>query len=129
MSQNQNAKYTFFYLLSLVALFFMAFFTDHTIAYSNENLFFINPLLLLVFPFCLRPRSKRSIGILVQGVVYSLLTAAILIQLLLKITPYFFQQNWGFIALLLPVYGVFGPLNMVYNISKWVKRSSSSTMK
>ncbi len=110
-------------------LFFMAFFTDHTIAYSNENLFFINPLLLLVFPFCLRPRSKRSIGILVQGVVYSLLTAAILIQLLLKITPYFFQQNWGFIALLLPVYGVFGPLNMVYNISKWVKRSSSSTMK
>lgn len=27
MSNNQNAKYTFFYLLSLVALFFMAFFT------------------------------------------------------------------------------------------------------
>ena len=99
-------------------LFFMAFFTDHAIAYSNENLLFINPLLLLVFPFCLRPSSKRGIGILVQGFVYSLLTAAVLIQIVLKITPWFFQDNWGFIALLLPVYGVFGPVNLLYNFSK-----------
>jgi hypothetical protein len=79
-------------------------FTDHVMAYRNENLFQMNPLALLLavlLPFALRgwPRVGRLAGGLAVAV-----SALSILGLALKVLPGFDQANVQVIALALPVH-------------------------
>lgn len=79
-------------------------FTDHVMAYRNENLFQINPLALalaLALPFALRggsgvSRVAQTLAILVAGLS--------LLGMVLKVLPGFDQANLQVIALALPAH-------------------------
>jgi len=79
-------------------------FTDHVMAYRNENLLQINPLALVlavVLPFALRGASRA-------GRVAQLLAVVVagcsLLGLVLKVLPGFDQVNVQVIALALPAH-------------------------
>jgi hypothetical protein len=79
-------------------------FTDHVMAYRNENLFQVNPLALLLallLPFALRgsARAGRLAGRLALAV-----AALSVLGLALKVLPGFDQANLQVIALALPVH-------------------------
>jgi hypothetical protein len=79
-------------------------FTDHVMAYRNENLFQLNPIslaLLVLLPFALRGGAVGRRG--------SLLLSALLVGLsgaglALKLLPGFYQANLQAIALALPIH-------------------------
>ena len=85
------------------ALFFMSSFTDHTVTYANENLFLANPLSLAAVPLGLMAakgggkNSRRWLQLL-----WILLAAVSAVYLLLKIFPFFDQQNRAALAAILP---------------------------
>lgn len=86
------------------ALFFMSTFTDHTVTYGNENLFLANPLALAALPLGLVAvfgRVKKGRRLL--QLFWFLLAALACVYLLLKIFPFFDQQNGPAIATILPV--------------------------
>ena len=94
-------------------------FTDHTVAYRNENVFFLRPLLLMmafIVPLALRRgggRAARMVGLLL-GVAIGVLSIA---GLVLQVLPALFQENGEIIALALPV-------NLAVAISLvWIWRS------
>ena len=79
-------------------------FTDHVMAYRNENLFQMNPLALalaILLPFALRgwPRAGRVAEVLAAAV-----AAVSLLGLALKVLPGFDQANVQVIALALPIH-------------------------
>jgi hypothetical protein len=79
-------------------------FTDHVMAYRNENLFQVNPLALvlgLLLPFALRgwPRAGRMAAILAGAV-----AGLSLLGLALKVLPWFDQANVQVTALALPIH-------------------------
>jgi hypothetical protein len=79
-------------------------FTDHVMAYRNENLFQLNPLALalaLVLPFALRgwPRADRVAGSLAVAI-----AGLSVLGLALKLLPGFDQVNGQAIALALPIH-------------------------
>jgi Domain of unknown function (DUF4105) len=79
-------------------------FTDHAMAYRNENLFQVNPLALglaLVLPFALRgwPSAGRLAGALAMAA-----AGLSVLGLALKVLPGFDQANVQVIALALPVH-------------------------
>jgi hypothetical protein len=79
-------------------------FTDHVMAYRNENLFQVNPLALvaaLLLPFALRgwPRASR-----LTGAIGMALAALSVLGLALKVLPGFDQANVQVIALALPIH-------------------------
>jgi hypothetical protein len=86
------------------ALFFMSTFTDHTVTYGNENLFLANPLTLAAVPIGLvaafgRGKSGRRL----LQLFWFFLAALACVYLLLKIFPFFDQQNGPAMATILPV--------------------------
>jgi hypothetical protein len=79
-------------------------FTDHVMAYRNENLFQVNPLalvaaLLLPFALCGSPRASR-----LTGATGMALAALSVLGLALKVLPGFDQANVQVIALALPIH-------------------------
>jgi hypothetical protein len=79
-------------------------FTDHVMAYRNENLFQANPLALvaaLLLPFALRgwPRANR----LTRAIGMALAALSVL-GLALKVLPGFDQANGQVIGLALPIH-------------------------
>lgn len=78
-------------------------FTDHTVAYGNENLFQLNPLslvLALVLPFAGdRARLRRAAYLVALGV-----AAVSVLGLIAQLLPGLDQTNGGIIALALPVH-------------------------
>jgi hypothetical protein len=77
-------------------------FTDHWIAYGNENLFFANPVALLLavtLPFAVRGvRGARRLSLWLAGAVVALS----LLGFVLQILPWLDQVNGPIIALALP---------------------------
>jgi len=77
-------------------------FTNHWIAYGNENLFFANPLALVLavsLPFAVRgARSAGRVSLWLAGAVVTLS----LLGFVLQILPWFDQVNGPIIALALP---------------------------
>lgn len=107
--------YSFLFGLIGSIMFFMSFFTNHTVMHANENLLFINPLLLIAAPFFIGIAGGQKRSLLVNGFIYSFLVVMVLILIVLKLTGYFFQDNVEFILFFLPVYAVFGPVNLYYS--------------
>ena len=80
--------------------------TRHVFWYRNENLFLLNPLLLVLavlIPLAMRqsasPRARRNAWHS-TAVVAGLSVLAVVVKAL----PWFFQRNWEVIALVLPVH-------------------------
>jgi hypothetical protein len=93
-----------FGLLGLILVLLWAF-TNHRVAYANENILQAAPwaLALLVYGIGValgRPRATRR-----AFLVASAAAAASLLGLALKVLPWFFQDNYTFIALFLPLWG------------------------
>lgn len=102
-----TALFTLFLsVLSLVLLFFMLF-TDHDVTFYNENILFINPLLLIPALQGLRTlfRGRRKEHRATVRT-YRLLAAAALLLLILKglFPTVFIQENLAALAMVLPVY-------------------------
>lgn len=94
-------------------LFFMSFFTDHTVTYGNENLFYINPLLLVAFLFSLPRRGNRKRKLPVKEIIFTGLTLSTLVLVLLKLFFGYRQENGEYILLLLPLYIAAGPVMLL----------------
>jgi uncharacterized membrane protein HdeD (DUF308 family) len=91
------------------ALFFMSFFTNHDYTYHNNNLLFINPLLLAALPLGIiaginalrkNPRPGRA-ETLLQGL-WTLILAGGLAALAINLFPSLYQDNWDSLLLVLP---------------------------
>ncbi|MCL2609803.1 MAG: DUF4105 domain-containing protein [Treponema sp.] len=91
-------------------LFFMAFFTEHDYTFGNANLLFANPLLFALFPLGLRlaiSGGKRGkAGRKAEpaiGAIWFLVLLGILASMLIKLTPWFWQDNLADQLLFLPI--------------------------
>lgn len=102
-------------------------FTDHTFAYSNENLFLVNPLLLalaVVLPLSAsrqewRPRARR---------LAQLLAGIALLGMVWQLVPASHHRNAIFLALLLPAHlGVLYGLRDTPNASPTTPEGFSAT--
>ncbi|MDC7124612.1 MAG: DUF4105 domain-containing protein, partial [Spirochaetales bacterium] len=82
-------------------LFFMAGFTDHAFAYWNMNLLFMNPLLFVVFAFSIRTIVKGQKELKALKICWTVVSAAIILDILLKIVPACRQENWESILIML----------------------------
>jgi hypothetical protein len=90
-----------------LALFFLSQFTDHTVTYGNENLFYANPLtIFLVIIGIMLFRRRHNISGRVRGFIY-LLAVIAWIGFLVKIVFGFYQDNWLIIATILPLLTTF----------------------
>ena len=82
-------------------LFFMMFFTNHDVTWCNENLIFVNPLLLAlaVFSFMATCRKKAEKWGRVVSISHKMIFGIILLLVILKLIAHdiFFQQNWSVI--------------------------------
>ncbi|HYH98962.1 DUF4105 domain-containing protein [Hyalangium sp.] len=86
-----------------LVLAIMWLFTDHTVAFRNENLFLASPLTLGVVPLgiALAWGSVKARAWL--RVVWLVLAGLGVLGLLLKVIPVFNQDNWRLIAFILPI--------------------------
>lgn len=86
--------YVFFGLLSTV-LFFMMFFTNHDVTWFNENLLFVNPLLIILAVFCFIRSPKARLLCRIE-----LSIIAVLSVLKLILPSVFIQSNWPVIIVM-----------------------------
>lgn len=77
-------------------------FTEHLIMHRNENLFFINPVTLVLLPLGLMLfKDHRAAASSLRWVTLALAASSVL-GVALKVLPMFDQQNWNIIALAVP---------------------------
>jgi hypothetical protein len=89
-------------------LFFMSGFTSHDYTYHNANLFFANPLLLIAFPVGLRYAASRTYDSRLRAefmlrLLWLLVVVGIVISMLIKLSPRFWQDNMTDQMLMLPI--------------------------
>ncbi len=73
-------------------LFFMMFFTLHDYTYLNENILFLNPVLLVTAFLSIKPEKHRKTLKFIYGLFMALIL--ILISLKLILHSVFIQNNW-----------------------------------
>ena len=82
-------------------LFFMMFFTNHDVTWCNENLIFVNPLLLVLaaFSFMATCKKKADKWGRVVSISHKMIFGIIVLLVILKLIAHniFFQQNWSVI--------------------------------
>jgi len=91
-----------------LVLFFMSFFTSHDYTYHNANLLFANPLLLIAFPLGIRyavssTYDKRLRAEFTLRLLWLLVVLGIFASMLIKLTPWFWQDNLTDQMLMLPI--------------------------
>jgi len=97
-----------FFGIAGVLLYFMNLFTNHDYTYQNANMIFCTPLLLAAFPAGLyyalskKPKKEKANGELIR-LVWLLCAAGILISMLIKLLPSFYQDNLPDQMLMLPI--------------------------
>jgi hypothetical protein len=77
-------------------------FTGHVAVYHNENLLHFNPLAILLVVLIPLMLAGRKWAMRPARIVMIAVVLCGLIGLLLKSFPFFYQCNWGMIALTLP---------------------------
>lgn len=103
----RRANYVYSGLVEIVfgllgsVLFFMMFFTNHDVTWCNENLIFVNPLLLVlaVFSFMATCKKKADKWGRVVSISHKMIFGIIVLLVILKLIAHniFFQQNWSVI--------------------------------
>ncbi|WP_041394973.1 lipoprotein N-acyltransferase Lnb domain-containing protein [Parasphaerochaeta coccoides] len=103
-----------FLALSFVSLLllFMMFFSTHDVAWWNENIIFINPLLIIPAVYAFRIAFGRKeheclVKLSASMRCFALATCALMIFKCL-FSDTFFQMNWNIIASIFPLYAVLG---------------------
>lgn len=91
-------------------LFFMMFFTTHDVTWNNENIVFVNPLLLILMvqAWMLVFSKKASMNRLFKGFRWFFCAGALLILAKYLLPGTYSQFNWQTIATVLPYYGILG---------------------
>jgi hypothetical protein len=96
-----------FFGLAGLLLFFMSFFTNHDYPYHNMNLLFANPLLLAAVPLGIRyataSSGERERPEIMLRVLWLLVLLGLVVSMLLKLHPWFFQANLVDQMLMLPI--------------------------
>ncbi|MCL2211639.1 MAG: DUF4105 domain-containing protein [Treponema sp.] len=93
-------------------LYFLSLFTNHDYTYENANMIFCTPLLLVAVPagicYALTKKAgrERANGELLR-LIWFLCVAGIIISMLIKILPAFYQDNLTDQMLMLPIALVF----------------------
>ncbi|MBN8227378.1 DUF4105 domain-containing protein [Corallococcus macrosporus] len=77
--------------------------TNHVVTHHNENLFLANPLTLLAVPYGLRLTWNSAKARARLKWVWGLLAVTGALGLVCKVLPWFDQDNWRAIALILPI--------------------------
>jgi hypothetical protein len=98
----------FFFGIAGTVLFFMTFFTDHDYTWHNINVLFVNPLWFAAMAWGIRLAIAPSFGkrLLPEFLLKCFWTAVsilIVLTMLVKALPFFYQQNQVTQALLLPI--------------------------
>ncbi|MCL2276913.1 MAG: DUF4105 domain-containing protein [Treponema sp.] len=93
-------------------LYFLAIFTNHDYTYNNANMIFATPLLLVTVPlgigyFAAKDKFKYLKYNLLIRIIWLLCAIGIIISMLIKLLPFFYQDNLPDQLLLLPVALVF----------------------
>jgi hypothetical protein len=88
-------------------LFFMMAFTNHDYTYANANIIFVNPLLFVAVPFGIilafsKSRQRRQRAWLGSQILWTYVTLAGVLTMVMKLFPQFWQQNQVTQALVLP---------------------------
>ena len=91
-----------------LVLFFLSIFTSHDYTYHNINLLFCNPLFLAAIPLGIKYASspnynKRLRPELLLRLLWLLTVIGVIISMLLKLTPWFWQDNLTDQMLMLPI--------------------------
>jgi len=89
-------------------LFFMANFTGHDYTFGNANILFANPLLLALIPLGIRyaaagDRGKRQRHEFYLRLLWLMVVLGIFVSMLVKLTPWFWQDNLTDQMLMLPI--------------------------
>ena len=89
-------------------LFFMSTFTSHDYTYHNANLLFANPLLLIAFPLGIRYAVSRNYNSRLRSefilrLLWLLVVLGIFASMLIKLTPWYWQDNLTDQMLMLPI--------------------------
>jgi hypothetical protein len=89
-------------------LFFMTFFTDHDYTWHNINILFCNPLLLAAVPLGLRYAASKNYDSRLRvefmlRILWLLVVLGIFASMLIKLLPWFWQQNLTDQMLMLPI--------------------------
>ena len=82
-------------------LFFMSVFTDHNYSYWNMNLLLVNPFMFVIFAFSIRQLVKKSASMRLLRIFWMVIVVGCLLSIILKIVPFFRQDNWETLLLVL----------------------------
>ena len=93
----------FIYGIPGLVLFLMSFFTDHTVTYHNENLLLANPFTFLFILFGIGILINNKFSLKWAPILWYFICGLNIILLILKIFPYFDQQNWLSISMISPL--------------------------
>ncbi|MDR0495887.1 MAG: DUF4105 domain-containing protein [Treponema sp.] len=91
-----------------LVLFFLSFFTNHDYTYHNANLLFANPLLLIAVPLGIRYAVSKNYDSRIRAefilrLLWLLSALGVFISMLIKLLPWFWQQNLTDQMLMLPI--------------------------
>ena len=94
--------------IAVALLYFMSFFTNHDYTYNNSNMLFATPLLLAAVPLGIcyaltKNRDKRVTYDVFLRLLWLLTVIGIFISMLIKLLPWFWQQNLTDQMLMLPI--------------------------
>jgi len=119
----------FFGLVSLL-LYFMNLFTNHDYTYQNLNMLFCTPLLIVAAPFGIcyaitKNQKKLQIYGELLRIIWMLSVLGVIISMLLKLLPAFYQDNLTDQMLILPIALVFTlqPIGLKETIKKYFPKA------
>jgi hypothetical protein len=108
-------------------LYFMSFFTNHDYTYHNANIIYATPLLVAAVPLGVRYALNINDGLLLR-MIWLLTALGIIISMLIKLLPQYWQQNLTDQMLMLPIALVFAlqPAGLKALLKKCCKRRSKT---
>lgn len=107
------------------ALFFMTFFTDHDVTYHNQNIFFINPLYLVIAVFGVLMSFGKEKYIARTAALWRIEAVFFLVMAAMKLFPGNYQWNTLSIVLVLPLIIVQARLwTLVPDMKQYITRFS-----
>ena len=118
-----------FFGLAAVGLYFMSIFTNHDYTYQNANMIYYTPLLLVSFPMGVlyaaakKEKKLQKYGELLR-IIWLLSVLGLFISMLIKLLPWFYQDNLTDQMLMLPIALVFTchPAGLKETLKKYFPR-------
>jgi drug/metabolite transporter (DMT)-like permease len=93
-------------------LYFMSLFTEHDYTYNNMNMIFCTPVILAAFPlgicYALTKKPEKQLKYdMILRCIWLLSVIGVIVSMLLKLLPWFWQDNLTDQLLMLPIALVF----------------------